>query len=80
MPHEKPRQVHPFPTKPAEGRRRDGLGQCGACTVMLDEGLGRPGKLHPMQAAFVKHDGYQSGRSARLSVSCRKSSKASPAM
>jgi xanthine dehydrogenase YagT iron-sulfur-binding subunit len=25
------------------------------------EGLGRPGKLHPMQAAFVKHDGYQCG-------------------
>jgi xanthine dehydrogenase YagT iron-sulfur-binding subunit len=25
------------------------------------EGLGTPGKLHPMQAAFVKHDGYQCG-------------------
>ncbi|CAN7367180.1 aldehyde dehydrogenase iron-sulfur subunit [Phenylobacterium sp. LjRoot219] len=25
------------------------------------EGLGRPEKLHPMQAAFVKHDGYQCG-------------------
>ncbi|TCK31155.1 xanthine dehydrogenase YagT iron-sulfur-binding subunit [Ancylobacter aquaticus] len=25
------------------------------------EGLGRPGELHPMQAAFVKHDGYQCG-------------------
>jgi xanthine dehydrogenase YagT iron-sulfur-binding subunit len=25
------------------------------------EGLGKPGKLHPMQAAFVKHDGYQCG-------------------
>jgi len=25
------------------------------------EGLGQPGKLHPMQAAFVKHDGYQCG-------------------
>lgn len=25
------------------------------------EGLGRPDKLHPMQAAFVKHDGYQCG-------------------
>jgi len=25
------------------------------------EGLGRPGKLHPMQAAFVAHDGYQCG-------------------
>jgi xanthine dehydrogenase YagT iron-sulfur-binding subunit len=25
------------------------------------EGLGRPGRLHPMQAAFVKHDGYQCG-------------------
>ncbi|WP_207790230.1 aldehyde dehydrogenase iron-sulfur subunit PaoA [Glacieibacterium frigidum] len=25
------------------------------------EGLGTPGDLHPMQAAFVKHDGYQCG-------------------
>ncbi len=25
------------------------------------EGLGQPGDLHPMQAAFVKHDGYQCG-------------------
>ena len=25
------------------------------------EGLGTPGHLHPMQAAFVKHDGYQCG-------------------
>jgi xanthine dehydrogenase YagT iron-sulfur-binding subunit len=25
------------------------------------EGLGTPGNLHPMQAAFVKHDGYQCG-------------------
>ncbi len=25
------------------------------------EGLGRPGELHPMQAAFVRHDGYQCG-------------------
>jgi xanthine dehydrogenase YagT iron-sulfur-binding subunit len=25
------------------------------------EGLGTPNKLHPMQAAFVKHDGYQCG-------------------
>jgi xanthine dehydrogenase YagT iron-sulfur-binding subunit len=25
------------------------------------EGLGQPGRLHPMQAAFVKHDGYQCG-------------------
>lgn len=25
------------------------------------EGLGRPGNLHPMQAAFVEHDGYQCG-------------------
>jgi xanthine dehydrogenase YagT iron-sulfur-binding subunit len=25
------------------------------------EGLGRPGSLHPMQAAFVKHDGFQCG-------------------
>jgi xanthine dehydrogenase YagT iron-sulfur-binding subunit len=25
------------------------------------EGLGQPGNLHPMQAAFVRHDGYQCG-------------------
>ena len=25
------------------------------------EGLGQPGNLHPMQASFVKHDGYQCG-------------------
>lgn len=25
------------------------------------EGLGTPGNLHPMQAAFVKHDGFQCG-------------------
>jgi xanthine dehydrogenase YagT iron-sulfur-binding subunit len=25
------------------------------------EGLGTPGNLHPMQVAFIKHDGYQCG-------------------
>ena len=25
------------------------------------EGLGTPGNLHPMQAAFIKHDGFQCG-------------------
>ena len=25
------------------------------------EGIGQPNKLHPMQAAFVEHDGYQCG-------------------
>ena len=29
--------------------------------VTTIEGLGRPDQLHPMQAAFVKHDGYQCG-------------------
>jgi xanthine dehydrogenase YagT iron-sulfur-binding subunit len=29
--------------------------------VTTIEGLGNPDKLHPMQAAFVKHDGYQCG-------------------
>ena len=29
--------------------------------VTTIEGLGRPGNLHPMQSAFVKHDGYQCG-------------------
>ena len=59
------------------------LGQCGACTVLLDgrrinacltlavmvqerdivtiEGLARDGRLHPMQEAFVTHDGFQCG-------------------
>ena len=30
-------------------------------SVTTIEGLGTPGRLHPMQAAFVKHDGYQCG-------------------
>jgi xanthine dehydrogenase YagT iron-sulfur-binding subunit len=30
-------------------------------TITTVEGLGMPEKLHPMQAAFVKHDGYQCG-------------------
>lgn len=29
--------------------------------VTTIEGLGQPGALHPMQAAFVKHDGFQCG-------------------
>jgi xanthine dehydrogenase YagT iron-sulfur-binding subunit len=29
--------------------------------VTTIEGLGTPVKLHPMQAAFIKHDGYQCG-------------------
>ena len=29
--------------------------------VTTIEGLGTPENLHPMQAAFVKHDGYQCG-------------------
>lgn len=29
--------------------------------VRTIEGLGTPDKLHPMQAAFIKHDGYQCG-------------------
>jgi xanthine dehydrogenase YagT iron-sulfur-binding subunit len=30
-------------------------------SITTIEGLGQPGKLHPMQSAFVKHDGYQCG-------------------
>ena len=48
-----------------DGRR---INSCLSLAVMHEgdsittvEGLGRPGKLHPMQAAFVKHDGYQCG-------------------
>ncbi|MGX5733266.1 aldehyde dehydrogenase iron-sulfur subunit PaoA [Bosea thiooxidans] len=48
-----------------EGRR---INSCLTLAVMHQgdsittiEGLGTPEKLHPMQAAFVKHDGYQCG-------------------
>ena len=48
-----------------EGRR---INSCLTLAVMHDgdsvttiEGLGTPDALHPMQAAFVKHDGYQCG-------------------
>ncbi|MCJ2085140.1 aldehyde dehydrogenase iron-sulfur subunit [Methylobacterium sp. E-005] len=30
-------------------------------TVTTIEGLGQPDHLHPMQAAFIEHDGYQCG-------------------
>jgi xanthine dehydrogenase YagT iron-sulfur-binding subunit len=29
--------------------------------IITIEGLGDPTNLHPMQAAFVEHDGYQCG-------------------
>jgi xanthine dehydrogenase YagT iron-sulfur-binding subunit len=29
--------------------------------VTTIEGLGTPAQLHPLQAAFIQHDGYQSG-------------------
>ncbi|MCM2440970.1 aldehyde dehydrogenase iron-sulfur subunit [Agrobacterium vitis] len=48
-----------------DGRR---INACLTLAVMHDgdeittiEGLGQPGNLHPMQAAFVKHDGFQCG-------------------
>ena len=48
-----------------EGRR---VNACLTLAVMHDgqqittiEGLGTPGALHPLQAAFVRHDGYQCG-------------------
>ncbi|TDH26812.1 2Fe-2S iron-sulfur cluster binding domain-containing protein [Segetibacter sp. 3557_3] len=34
---------------------------CESKTVTTIEGLAKDGKLHPMQAAFVKHDGFQCG-------------------
>jgi xanthine dehydrogenase YagT iron-sulfur-binding subunit len=47
------------------GRR---INSCLSLAVMHDgeevttiEGLGPPGKLHPLQAAFIKHDGFQCG-------------------
>ncbi|AUD01392.1 aldehyde dehydrogenase iron-sulfur subunit PaoA [Spirosoma pollinicola] len=30
-------------------------------TITTIEGIGTPKELHPMQAAFIKHDGYQCG-------------------
>jgi xanthine dehydrogenase YagT iron-sulfur-binding subunit len=49
----------------ADGRR---VNSCLTLAVMHEgskittiEGLGTPEKLHPMQAAFIKHDGYQCG-------------------
>ena len=48
-----------------DGRR---INSCLTLAVMHEgdeittiEGLGTPDNLHPMQAAFVKHDGYQCG-------------------
>ncbi|MBI1685672.1 aldehyde dehydrogenase iron-sulfur subunit PaoA [Caulobacter hibisci] len=48
-----------------EGRR---INACLSLAVMHEgdaittiEGLGSPERLHPLQAAFVKHDGYQCG-------------------
>ena len=48
-----------------EGRR---INSCLTLAVMHEgdrittiEGIGTPEKLHPMQAAFIKHDGYQCG-------------------
>ena len=48
-----------------DGRR---INSCLSLAVMHEgdevttiEGLGTPEKLHPMQAAFVRHDGYQCG-------------------
>lgn len=49
----------------ADGRR---INSCLTLAVMHEgsnittiEGLGTPDALHPMQAAFIKHDGYQCG-------------------
>lgn len=48
-----------------DGRR---INSCLSLAVMHDggeittiEGLGTPDRLHPMQAAFIEHDGYQCG-------------------
>ncbi|WP_308920166.1 aldehyde dehydrogenase iron-sulfur subunit PaoA [Janthinobacterium sp. J1-1] len=48
-----------------DGRR---INACLSLAVMHEgarittiEGLGTPAKLHPMQAAFIRHDGYQCG-------------------
>ena len=55
----------PGVTRIVDGRR---VNACLTLAVMQEgakvttiEGLGTPDALHPMQAAFVKHDGYQCG-------------------
>ncbi len=35
--------------------------QCEGRTVTTIEGVGAPGKLHPLQQAFLDHDGFQCG-------------------
>ncbi|SDJ62601.1 (2Fe-2S)-binding protein [Microbulbifer yueqingensis] len=35
--------------------------QCEGCEVTTIEGLGEGGDLHPLQQAFVRHDGFQCG-------------------
>src|SRR6202045_3318925 len=35
--------------------------QCDGREVTTIEGLARDGELHPVQAAFVRHDGFQCG-------------------
>ncbi|MDT5246964.1 MAG: xanthine dehydrogenase YagT iron-sulfur-binding subunit, partial [Mycobacterium sp.] len=38
-----------------------GIASLAGKAITTIEGLGTPDKLHPMQAAFVKHDGFQCG-------------------
>jgi len=35
--------------------------QYDGCSITTVEGLGTPGNLHPLQHAFVEHDGFQCG-------------------
>ncbi|MEA2636887.1 MAG: xanthine dehydrogenase YagT iron-sulfur-binding subunit [Chloroflexota bacterium] len=35
--------------------------QCDGREVMTIEGLARDGRLHPLQEAFIRHDGFQCG-------------------
>ena len=37
------------------------VAQAQGADITTIEGLGTPAKLHPMQSAFIKHDGYQCG-------------------
>jgi xanthine dehydrogenase YagT iron-sulfur-binding subunit len=61
--------LRPRPVRRLHGDRRwpsdqflpDAGGDARRRRVTTIEGLGTPEKLHPMQAAFVKHDGYQCG-------------------
>jgi xanthine dehydrogenase YagT iron-sulfur-binding subunit len=55
------RRVHGDHRRPPRDVLPDAGRDAGGHEITTIEGLGTPGRLHPMQAAFVRHDGYQCG-------------------